>query len=107
MTTFCFDALTALLPTYCLKRGRMKEEGKETLLRKRKVLHLLSQWIVLCRNTLQEGENTKLFLKVGSINVVNQTMQKCHSSQGLESVMPDDVPETRDVWLMRGGVAGM
>ncbi|KAM9487976.1 rap guanine nucleotide exchange factor 5b [Clarias gariepinus] len=58
------DLCQALLGHYCLKRGRMKEEGKETLLRKRKVLHLLSQWIVLCRNTLQEGENTKLFLKM-------------------------------------------
>ncbi|KAI5618280.1 rap guanine nucleotide exchange factor 5 [Silurus asotus] len=61
---FCFDALTALLPTYCLKRGRMKEEAQETLLRKRKVLHLLSQWIALCHDTLQEGEHTKVFMKM-------------------------------------------
>lgn len=64
MMPFCFDALTALLPTYCLKRGMMKEEGKETLLRKRKVLHLLSQWITLCRDALQDGEHTKVFMKV-------------------------------------------
>ncbi|KAB5586968.1 hypothetical protein PHYPO_G00007580 [Pangasianodon hypophthalmus] len=64
MTPFCFYALTALLPTYCLKRGRIKEEGKDTLLRKRKVLHLLSQWIALYRDTLLEGEHTKLFMKM-------------------------------------------
>ncbi|XP_060777762.1 rap guanine nucleotide exchange factor 5b isoform X2 [Neoarius graeffei] len=58
------DLCQALLGHYCLKRGRMKEEGKEPLLRKRKVLHLLSQWITLCRDTLQEGEHTKLFLKM-------------------------------------------
>ncbi|KAK3571849.1 hypothetical protein QTP86_020455 [Hemibagrus guttatus] len=60
----CSDALTALLSTYCLKRGRTKNEVKETLLRKRKVLHLLSQWIALCRDTLQEGEHTKVFMKM-------------------------------------------
>lgn len=84
MTPFFFDALTALLPTYCLKQGRMKEEGKETLLRKRKVLHLLSQWLALCRDTLQEGEHTKLFMKVGAINVLNQTLLS-------EMLMPDGV----------------
>ncbi|TSK34718.1 Rap guanine nucleotide exchange factor 5 [Bagarius yarrelli] len=41
-----------------------KEDGKETLLRKRKVLHLLSQWIALCRDTLPEGEHTKVFMKM-------------------------------------------
>lgn len=98
MMPFCFDALTALLPTYCLKRGRMKEEGKETLLRKRKVLHLLSQWIALCRDTLQEGEHTK-FMKVGALNVLNQTLWKYQSSTSSGLLMPDDVP--RHVWLTR------
>ncbi|XP_046703161.1 rap guanine nucleotide exchange factor 5-like [Silurus meridionalis] len=58
------DLCQALLGYYCLKRGRMKEEAKETLLRKRKVLHLLSQWIALCHDTLQEGEHTKVFMKM-------------------------------------------
>lgn len=57
------DLCQALLGHYCLKRGRMKQEGNETLLRKRKVLHVLSQWIALCPDTLQEGEHTKLFMK--------------------------------------------
>ncbi|XP_017326800.1 rap guanine nucleotide exchange factor 5b isoform X2 [Ictalurus punctatus] len=57
------DLCQALLGHYCLKRGRTKEEGNETLLRKRKVLHVLSQWIALCPDTLQEGEHTKLFMK--------------------------------------------
>ncbi|GAA6081158.1 rap guanine nucleotide exchange factor 5b isoform X1 [Tachysurus ichikawai] len=64
MTFFCFGALTVLLPTYCLKQSRTKKEGKESLLRKRKVLHLLSQWITLGRDTLQDGEHTKVFLKM-------------------------------------------
>ncbi|KAA0703061.1 Rap guanine nucleotide exchange factor 5 M-Ras-regulated [Triplophysa tibetana] len=43
--------------------GRLKEEGRETLLRKRKVLHLLSQWSSLCTDLLQDDEHAKLFLK--------------------------------------------
>ncbi|XP_058249327.1 rap guanine nucleotide exchange factor 5b isoform X4 [Hemibagrus wyckioides] len=58
------DLCQALLGHYCLKRGRTKNEAKETLLRKRKVLHLLSQWITLCRDTLQDGEHTKVFMKM-------------------------------------------
>lgn len=68
MMPLCFDTLTALSSTYCLKRGRTKNEAKETLLRKRKVLHLLSQWIALCRDTLQDDEHTKVFMKVNAVN---------------------------------------
>ncbi len=42
----------------------MKEEGRDTLLRKRKVLHLLSQWSTLCADLPRDDEHTKLFLKV-------------------------------------------
>ncbi len=42
----------------------MKEEGRDTLLRKRKVLHLLSQWSTLCTDLPRDDEHTKLFLKV-------------------------------------------
>ncbi len=42
----------------------MKEEGRDTLLRKRKVLHLLSQWSSLCADLPRDDEHTKLFLKV-------------------------------------------
>ncbi|XP_072536748.1 rap guanine nucleotide exchange factor 5b [Salminus brasiliensis] len=57
------DFCQALLGHYCLKRGRTREDGSETLERKQKVLHLLSHWSSLCRNTLQEDEHTKLFMK--------------------------------------------
>ncbi|XP_027005069.1 rap guanine nucleotide exchange factor 5b isoform X1 [Tachysurus fulvidraco] len=58
------DLCQALLGHYCLKQSRTKNEGKESLLRKRKVLHLLSQWIALGHDTLQDGEHTKVFLKM-------------------------------------------
>ncbi|MBN3298043.1 RPGF5 factor, partial [Amia calva] len=42
---------------------RGKEEGKEALYRKRKVLHLVSQWTALYRDFLREEEHVKLFIK--------------------------------------------
>ncbi|XP_051575019.1 rap guanine nucleotide exchange factor 5-like [Myxocyprinus asiaticus] len=57
------DLCQALLAHYCLKKGRMKGEGRETLLRKRKVLHLLSRWSSLCTDLPQDDEHAKLFLK--------------------------------------------
>ncbi|KAI7799234.1 putative rap guanine nucleotide exchange factor 5, partial [Triplophysa rosa] len=45
------------------KRCRGKEEGKEALYRKRKVLHLVSQWSSLYKDFLREEENVKLFMK--------------------------------------------
>ncbi|XP_056597514.1 rap guanine nucleotide exchange factor 5 isoform X2 [Triplophysa dalaica] len=53
----------ALLGHYCTKRCRGKEEGKEALYRKRKVLHLVSQWSSLYKDFLREEENVKLFMK--------------------------------------------
>uniref|UniRef100_A0A8C2HIP6 Rap guanine nucleotide exchange factor (GEF) 5a n=1 Tax=Cyprinus carpio TaxID=7962 RepID=A0A8C2HIP6_CYPCA len=43
--------------------SRGKEEGKEALYRKRKVLHLVSQWSTLYKDFLREEENVKLFMK--------------------------------------------
>uniref|UniRef100_A0AAQ4NTV5 Rap guanine nucleotide exchange factor 5 n=1 Tax=Gasterosteus aculeatus aculeatus TaxID=481459 RepID=A0AAQ4NTV5_GASAC len=60
------DLCQALLnrkPTYCTKRYRGKEDRKEALERKRKVLHLVSQWMSLCRGFLREDEHVKLFTK--------------------------------------------
>ncbi|XP_035387006.1 rap guanine nucleotide exchange factor 5b isoform X4 [Electrophorus electricus] len=65
------DLCQALLGHYCLKRGRMKDEGKESLVRKRKVLHLLSEWSALCRATLQEDQHTRLFMKTLYGNVLD------------------------------------
>ncbi|XP_017556999.2 rap guanine nucleotide exchange factor 5 isoform X1 [Pygocentrus nattereri] len=57
------DLCQALLGHYCTKRCRGKEEGKEALYRKRKVLHLVSQWSSLYKDFLREEENVKLFMK--------------------------------------------
>ncbi|XP_062848430.1 rap guanine nucleotide exchange factor 5b isoform X2 [Trichomycterus rosablanca] len=64
------DLCQAILGHY-YKRGKMKEEGRETLLRKRTVLHLSSQWILLCRDRLQDDEQTKLFMKTLSRYVLD------------------------------------
>ncbi|XP_036394401.1 rap guanine nucleotide exchange factor 5-like isoform X1 [Megalops cyprinoides] len=57
------DLCQALLGHYCSKRYRGKEEGKEALYRKRKVLHLVSLWSVLYRDFLRDDEQVKLFMK--------------------------------------------
>ncbi|XP_029104027.1 rap guanine nucleotide exchange factor 5 isoform X2 [Scleropages formosus] len=57
------DLCQALLGHYCTKRCRGKEEGREVLYRKRKVLHLVSQWTALYRDFLREEEHVKLFMK--------------------------------------------
>ncbi|XP_044063464.1 rap guanine nucleotide exchange factor 5-like isoform X1 [Siniperca chuatsi] len=57
------DLCQALLGHYCTKRYRGKEDRKEALERKRKVLHLVSQWMALCKDFLTEDEHVKLFMK--------------------------------------------
>ncbi|XP_070691216.1 rap guanine nucleotide exchange factor 5-like [Pempheris klunzingeri] len=57
------DLCQALLGHYCTKRYRGKEDRKEVLERKRKVLHMVSQWMALCRDFLREDEHVKLFMK--------------------------------------------
>lgn len=59
----CAEALTPA-STYCTKRCRGKEDGRETLGRKRKVLYLVSQWMELCNDFLRDDERVKLFMKV-------------------------------------------
>uniref|UniRef100_A0A671MH59 Rap guanine nucleotide exchange factor (GEF) 5a n=1 Tax=Sinocyclocheilus anshuiensis TaxID=1608454 RepID=A0A671MH59_9TELE len=56
------DLCQALLGQYP-SHDMMKEEGRDTLLRKRKVLHLLSQWSSLCTDLPWDDEHAKLFLK--------------------------------------------
>ncbi|KAL4646922.1 rap guanine nucleotide exchange factor 5-like isoform X1 [Arapaima gigas] len=46
-----------------IKKHHAKEEGKEVLSRKRKVLHLVSQWTGLYRDFLREDEHIKVFMK--------------------------------------------
>ncbi|CAK6960503.1 rap guanine nucleotide exchange factor 5-like isoform X1 [Scomber scombrus] len=57
------DLCQALLGHYCTKRHRGKEDRKEALERKRKVLHMVSQWVALCKDFLREDEHVKLFMK--------------------------------------------
>nr|XP_033497248.1 rap guanine nucleotide exchange factor 5-like isoform X2 [Epinephelus lanceolatus] len=57
------DLCQALLGHYCTKRYRGKEDRKEALERKRKVLHLVTEWMALCKDFLREDEHVKLFLK--------------------------------------------
>ncbi|KAM9851879.1 rap guanine nucleotide exchange factor 5-like [Aulostomus maculatus] len=57
------DLCQALLGHYCSKRCRGKEDRKEALERKQKVLHLVSQWVSLCKDFLREDEHIKLFMK--------------------------------------------
>ncbi|XP_032374941.1 rap guanine nucleotide exchange factor 5b isoform X1 [Etheostoma spectabile] len=57
------DLCQALLGHYCTKRYRGKEDRKEALERKQKVLHLVSQWMALCKDFLREDEHVKRFMK--------------------------------------------
>ncbi|XP_069393093.1 rap guanine nucleotide exchange factor 5-like isoform X3 [Paralichthys olivaceus] len=57
------DLCQALLGHYCTKKCRGKEDRKEALERKRKVLHLASQWMSLCKDFLRDDEHVKLFMK--------------------------------------------
>uniref|UniRef100_I3J421 Rap guanine nucleotide exchange factor 5 n=1 Tax=Oreochromis niloticus TaxID=8128 RepID=I3J421_ORENI len=45
------------------QRHRGKEDRKEALERKQKLLHLVSQWMSLCKDFLREDEHVKLFMK--------------------------------------------
>ncbi|XP_076016740.1 rap guanine nucleotide exchange factor 5b isoform X2 [Genypterus blacodes] len=57
------DLCQALLGQYPSKRYRGKEDRKEALERKGKVLHLVSQWVALCKGFLREDEHVQLFMK--------------------------------------------
>ncbi|XP_056901232.1 rap guanine nucleotide exchange factor 5-like [Takifugu flavidus] len=57
------DLCQALLGHYCTKRCRVKEDGREALERKRKVLFLVSQWMELCNDFLRDDERVKHFMK--------------------------------------------
>ncbi|XP_008430691.1 rap guanine nucleotide exchange factor 5-like [Poecilia reticulata] len=57
------DLCQALLGHYCNKRHKIKEDLKEALERKQKVLHLVWHWMSLCKEFLREDEHVKVFLK--------------------------------------------
>ncbi|NWH45795.1 RPGF5 factor, partial [Fregata magnificens] len=49
--------------TYCAKNHQGKEDDSDVSCRKRKVLHLVSQWTSLYKDWLHEDEHLKQFLK--------------------------------------------
>ncbi|RXM32247.1 Rap guanine nucleotide exchange factor 5 [Acipenser ruthenus] len=55
--------ITNLYHDTVTKRYRGKEETSDALFRKRKVLHLVSQWTALYRDVLRDDEHVKLFIK--------------------------------------------
>lgn len=57
------DLSQALLGHFCTKRYRGKEDRKEALERKQKVLHVVLQWMALCKSFLREDQHVKVFLK--------------------------------------------
>eukprot|EP00069_Balaena_mysticetus_P007959 bmy_19543T0 len=74
------DLCQALLRQYpsltsgcCKYQG--KEENSDVPCRKRKVLHLVSQWIALYKDWLHEDEHSKMFLKTIYRNVLDDVYE--------------------------------
>ncbi|XP_074051555.1 rap guanine nucleotide exchange factor 5 isoform X1 [Macrotis lagotis] len=65
------DLCQALLRHYSAKKYQGKEENSDVPRRKRKVLHLVSQWIGLYKDWLPEDEHSKMFLKTIYRNVLD------------------------------------
>lgn len=63
---FLWDLIICSLTycTYCAKNHQGKEDDSDVSCRKRKVLHLVSQWTSLYKDWLHEDEHLKQFLKV-------------------------------------------
>ncbi|TRY58773.1 hypothetical protein DNTS_034609 [Danionella cerebrum] len=76
------DLCQALLAHYCSKKGRMKEEWSDVLLRKSRVLKLLSQWNP---EALQEQHSARLALKTLYRNVLDDL----YEFPSLEKDLPD------------------
>ncbi|XP_074539808.1 rap guanine nucleotide exchange factor 5b isoform X2 [Halichoeres trimaculatus] len=87
------DLCQALLGHYCSKRCRGKEDRKEALERKRKVLHLVSQWVFLCRDFLREDEHVKLFMKT----LCRYVLDDLYEHPALEK----DVMEVQQLYMLQ------
>ncbi|KAG8514742.1 Rap guanine nucleotide exchange factor 5 [Galemys pyrenaicus] len=61
--------------TYSAKKYQGKEENSDVPCRKRKVLHLVSQWIALYKDWLHEDEHSKMFLKTIYRNVLDDVYE--------------------------------
>lgn len=86
--SICAKALTSH-PTYCTKRCRAKEDGREAPERKRKVLHLVSQWMALCRDFLREDEHVKVFMKVREHDVPRKAWNGVWAETNVEGMKTD------------------
>nr|XP_025960805.1 rap guanine nucleotide exchange factor 5 [Dromaius novaehollandiae] len=69
------DLCQALLRHYCAKNQQGKEEDSDVSCRKRKVLHLVSQWTSLYKDWLHEDEHLKQFLKTIYRNVLDDVYE--------------------------------
>ncbi|XP_045876401.1 rap guanine nucleotide exchange factor 5 isoform X2 [Meles meles] len=69
------DLCQALLRHYSAKKYQGKEENADIPCRKRKVLHLVSQWIALYKDWLHEDEHSKMFLKTIYRNVLDDVYE--------------------------------
>ncbi|XP_053119669.1 rap guanine nucleotide exchange factor 5 isoform X2 [Hemicordylus capensis] len=69
------DLCQALLRHYCAKNHQGKEEILDVACRKRKVLHLVSQWTSLYKDWLHEDEHLKQFLKTIYRNVLDDVYE--------------------------------
>uniref|UniRef100_A0A4W6D3M5 Rap guanine nucleotide exchange factor 5 n=1 Tax=Lates calcarifer TaxID=8187 RepID=A0A4W6D3M5_LATCA len=69
-----------------------KEDRKEALERKRKVLHLVSQWVSLCKDFLREDEHVKLFMKT----LYRYVLDDLYEHPGLET----DVRELQKLYQL-------
>ncbi|EOB00629.1 Rap guanine nucleotide exchange factor 5, partial [Anas platyrhynchos] len=61
--------------TYCAKNYQGKEDDSDVSCRKRKVLHLVSQWTSLYKDWLHEDEHLKQFLKTIYRNVLDDVYE--------------------------------
>ncbi|NXR77220.1 RPGF5 factor, partial [Pycnonotus jocosus] len=61
--------------TYCAKNHHGKEDDFDVSCRKRKVLHLVSQWTSLYKDWLHEDEHLKQFLKTIYRNVLDDVYE--------------------------------
>ncbi|NXN45119.1 RPGF5 factor, partial [Rhinoptilus africanus] len=61
--------------TYCIKNHQGKEDDSDVSCRKRKVLHLVSQWTSLYKDWLHEDEHLKQFLKTIYRNVLDDVYE--------------------------------
>ncbi|XP_029340209.1 rap guanine nucleotide exchange factor 5 [Mus caroli] len=72
------DLCQALLRHYSAKnknKNQGEEENSDVPCRKRKVLHLVSQWISLYKDWLHEDEHSKMFLKTIYRNVLDDVYE--------------------------------